>query len=139
MVQAVLGPAAERLAMTFDGVDEYRAFWQHHPAFQGPWTPLMEDYIGYDLDPVAPEDPATAFRPSTRYEAMAQDTAELQGGGSLLAALEGLQVPTTLLWSGRSGPRGARAVHTGLPGAVEGTGPRSGRADESARGAGDQP
>lgn len=53
------------------------------------------------LGPVAPEDPATAFRPRTRYEAMAQDTAELQGGGSLLAALEGLQVPTTLLWSRR--------------------------------------
>ena len=36
----------------------------------------MEDYIGYDLDPVTPEDPATAFRPSTRYEAMAQAGAQ---------------------------------------------------------------
>lgn len=102
VVQAILGPAAERLAMTFSGVDQYRGFWRQHPAFQGPWTELLEDYITYDLDPVDPgagED--GLFRPATRYEAMAQDTAELQGGGSLLQALDALRVPTRLLWSRR--------------------------------------
>lgn len=102
VVQAVLGPVAERLAMRFGSVDEYRRFWLDHPAFADAWTPgsstaaLMEDYITYDLEPDGAE-----LRPATRYEAMAHDTAELQGGESLLAAIEQLAVPAHLLWSRR--------------------------------------
>ncbi|MGM7670121.1 alpha/beta fold hydrolase [Microbacterium sp. A93] len=111
IVQAVLGPVAERLAMRFGSVDEYRGFWQVHPALgmaweQGPGAdpgmrPLLEDYIAYDLEPGGPEDPPGTLRAATRYEAMAQDTQELQADGSLLAALEALAVPATLLWSAR--------------------------------------
>ncbi|NUL48224.1 alpha/beta hydrolase [Cellulosimicrobium funkei] len=111
IVRAVLGPVAERLAMRFGSVDEYRSFWQEHPALGMAWEggpgadpgmrPLMEDYIAYDLEPCGPQDPSGALRPATRYEAMAQDTQELQAGGSLLAALEALAVPATLLWSAR--------------------------------------
>lgn len=112
IVQAILGPVAERLAMRFGSVDEYRGFWQVHPALGMAWgrgpgaepgmRPLMEDYIAYDLEPCAPADPSVgSLRPATRYEAMAQDTQELQADGSLLAALEALAVPATLLWSAR--------------------------------------
>lgn len=102
VVQAVLGPVAERLAMRFASVEEYRRFWLQHPAFLDAWTPgsstaaLMEDYITYDLEP-----DGSTLRPATRYEAMAQDTAELQGGGSLLEAIDQLAVPAHLLWSRR--------------------------------------
>ncbi len=113
IVQAVLGPVAERLAMRFGSVEEYRAFWQGHPALGIAWEdgpgsepgmrPLMEDYIAYDLEPCGAGDEAAggSLRPATRYEAMAQDTHELQADGSLLAALEALAVPATLLWSAR--------------------------------------
>ncbi|QCU78457.1 alpha/beta hydrolase [Citricoccus sp. SGAir0253] len=106
VVQAVLGPAADRLAMRFGSVDDYRRFWSVHPAFQGAWDPaagtagLMDDYITYDLEQ-DPEPDRTGLRPATRYEAMAQDTAELQGGESLLAALQHLAVPARLLWTRR--------------------------------------
>ncbi|HRO29476.1 alpha/beta hydrolase [Citricoccus sp.] len=102
VVQAVLGPVAERLAMRFGSVEDYRRFWLLHPAFLDAWTPgsstaaLMEDYITYDLEP-----DGAALRPATRYEAMAQDTTELQGGGSLLRAIDELAVPAHLLWSRR--------------------------------------
>lgn len=114
IVQAVLGPVAERLRMRFGSVDEYRDFWREHPALGIAWAdgpgaepgmrPLMEDYISYDLEPCGPGDAGgqgATLRPATRYEAMAQDTHELQADGSLLAALEALAVPATLLWSGR--------------------------------------
>lgn len=100
VVQAVLGPVAERLAMRFASVEQYRRFWHEHPAFRDAWDPgsatsaLMEDYITYDLEPAG-----QALRPATRYEAMAQDTAELQGGDSLLAAITALDVPAHLLWT----------------------------------------
>jgi pimeloyl-ACP methyl ester carboxylesterase len=102
VVQAVLGSVAQRLAMRFGSVEEYRRFWLEHPAFRDAWIPgsstaaLMEDYITYDLEP-----DGAALRPATRYEAMAQDTAELQGGGSLLEAIGQLAVPAHLLWSRR--------------------------------------
>lgn len=111
-VQAILGPAAERLAMTFSGVEEYRGFWQHHPALQNEWTALLEDYITYDLEPAEPTDPAAGdaakapvaagrFRPSTRYEAIAQDTVQQMADGSLLQAIQNLRTPTELVWSRR--------------------------------------
>lgn len=102
VVQAILGPMAERLAMRFTSVDQYRAFWLEHPALGDSWSDrsgtaeLMEDYITYDLQPEG-----NLLRPATQYEAMAQDTAELQGGDSLLEALNELQVPTTLYWCRR--------------------------------------
>lgn len=102
VVQAVLGPVAQRLTMRFSTVGEYRQFWLQHPALGDSWVrgsgnaALMEDYITYDLDPDGP-----TLRPATRYEAVAQDTAELHGGGSLVEALDGLRVPTRLFWSRR--------------------------------------
>lgn len=102
VVQAVLGPVAERLAMRFTSVDQYRTFWLEHPALGDSWSDgrgtaaLMEDYITYDLEL---ED--QLLRPATQYEAMAQDTAELQGGGALLQALNELEVPTRLYWCRR--------------------------------------
>jgi lipase len=104
IVQAVLGPVADRLAMRFDSVEAYRSFWLEHPALGFAWSPgapeglrpLMDDYIAYDL-----EQDGNLFRPATRYEAMKDDTVELQGGGSLQSALEHLAVPATLLWTRR--------------------------------------
>lgn len=89
---AVLGPAAQRLAMTFPDADAYRAFWQAHPAFAGHWGEDLGAYFDYDLEPAD-----GAYRSSARLEAMTGDQRELFSGASLLPALRALAVPATFL------------------------------------------
>ncbi|MCH1868516.1 alpha/beta fold hydrolase [Nocardioides sp. CFH 31398] len=94
-VAAALGPAAQRLTMTFASREAYRDFWRDHPAFASEWNPAVEDYLDYDLRGTEPE-----LRPSTRVEAMAADGAELFGHPAHLAALDAVaeaQVPVTFL------------------------------------------
>ncbi len=105
IVAAVLGPAAERLNATFPDRDTYRSFWKQHPAFAADWSPVVQDYVDYDLTGEAP-----VLRPATRYQAMAEDTAELHRGASLLKALDELAVDTQVLRA----PRGLLNESTGL-------------------------
>lgn len=77
---ARLGPAADRLAISFADGQEYRDFWRSHPAFAGAWSPTLQQYADYDL---TLRD--GALRSASRYEAVAQDSAE-QGDTGLLAA-----------------------------------------------------
>ena len=97
LTRAILGPAAQRLSMTFESYESYREFWRHHPAFATDWNQLIEDYLDYDLVGSAPN-----LRPSSSYEAVAADSIELRGGASLLKALGELAHPTTLI----TAPRG---------------------------------
>jgi pimeloyl-ACP methyl ester carboxylesterase len=92
IISSVLGPAAERLNATFPSREVYRSFWQQHPAFRADWGPLVDAYVDYDLTGEEPE-----LRPATRYEAMAEDTADLHRGASLLAALDRLTVDAEVL------------------------------------------
>ena len=86
------GPAAERLNATFPSREVYRSFWRQHPAFSEDWSPLVDDYVDYDLTGEEPE-----LRPATRYQAMADDTAELHRGASFLKALDELAVEAEVL------------------------------------------
>jgi len=112
VISSVLGPAAERLNATFPNREVYRSFWRQHPAFSADWGPLVDAYVDYDLTGEEPE-----LRPATRYEAMAEDTADLHRGASLLAALDGLTVNTDVLRA----PRGLLNEPTALyaPGYLE--------------------
>lgn len=83
IVQAVLGPAAQRLTMEFASAADYLDFWRPHPAFAGHWNPAVEAYFDYDLHGSAPR-----LKPSTSYAALAEDTAELHRGASLVTALQ---------------------------------------------------
>jgi lipase len=105
IVSAVLGPAAERLNATFPSREVYRSFWRQHPAFSADWGPLVEDYVDYDLTGEEP-----MLRPATRYQAMADDTAELHRGASLVKALDELAVDTEVLRA----PRGLLNEPPGL-------------------------
>jgi len=92
MVQAVLGPAAQRLAMTFSDHAAYRQLWRAHPAFAGAWSPAVQDYVDYDLLP-GPD----GWHSASRFDAVAQDSAELGEGGSVDAAWSAMtRVPTFL-------------------------------------------
>lgn len=112
VISSVLGPAAERLNATFPSREVYRSFWRQHPAFSADWGPLVDAYVDYDLTGEEPE-----LRPATRYEAMAEDTADLHRGASLLAALDRLTVNTDVLRA----PRGLLNEPTALyaPGYLE--------------------
>jgi pimeloyl-ACP methyl ester carboxylesterase len=97
LMRATLGPAAQRLSMTFASREQYRDFWRQHPAFARDWSPLVEDYVDYDLVGEEPD-----LHPSSSYDAVAADSLELRGGDSLLRAIDELAHPTTFI----SAPRG---------------------------------
>lgn len=71
-VAASLGPARQRLQMTFASREAYREFWRPHPALADDWSPVIEAYLDYDLVGEPP-----ALRSSVRLEVLAHDSAEL--------------------------------------------------------------
>jgi pimeloyl-ACP methyl ester carboxylesterase len=89
--KSVLGPAAERLSMTFPSREAYAEYWRQHPAFPE-WTPMLAAYVDYDLQGEAPH-----LQPATAFEAVAQDSAELTGSDSVVSALTHLEHRTTFL------------------------------------------
>ena len=72
--EELLGPAIERLRMSFDSADAYRRFWREHPAFGPYWNEVIEDYVDYDLQPID-----GALRPSANPEAVLANLVELDG------------------------------------------------------------
>ena len=51
----VIGPALTRLSMKFESQEAYRNYWRPLPAFTKGWTPVIEEYVDYDLRGIAPE------------------------------------------------------------------------------------
>ncbi|MET1043176.1 MAG: alpha/beta hydrolase [Microbacteriaceae bacterium] len=92
LLTTLIGPAAERLAMRFASVEEYRAFWRVHPAFAADWSPSVEQYVDYDLQGEAPE-----LRPSALIDAVAQDSLQLSGDEQYARALAELTIPTRFM------------------------------------------
>lgn len=88
----ILGPAAERLAMTFPSPAAYLDYWREHPALAECWGPDVEAYLAYDLVPAGEE-----LRPSTSLEVMRADIADLYEGPTAAEALAALAHPTELI------------------------------------------
>lgn len=103
-LRATLGPAAERLSMTFADRPSYERFWRQHPAFADDWSPAVASYVDYDLEPSA-----GGLRSSARYEAVAQDSSEL-AGDILLNAWRAMSAPTAFLRA----PAGMLGAEPGL-------------------------
>jgi len=110
LLQATLGPAAQRLSMTFKDRPTYLEFWRKHPAFASDWSQAVADYANYDLTGVEPD-----LRPSTSLEAVTEDSMELYGGESVFSALTELRHPVTLM----TAPRGLLNQTPGLYGPSE--------------------
>lgn len=104
--EALLGPAIERLSMTFDSPDDHRAFWRRHPAFAD-WTPLAEEHVDHDLAEID-----GALRPSALPEAVQVAMRSLADADGALAALDAVTAPIHLLTS----PLGLLAEPPGLYG-----------------------
>ena len=91
-LDAVLGPAAARLAMTFPSREAYRDFWRAHPAIGPIWGPSVEAYVDYDLVGEPPE-----LRSSCVEEAMRFDGAEVVDHAAATAALRRVTAPIAFL------------------------------------------
>jgi lipase len=102
---AALGPAADRLTMTFPDQEAYRQFWRVHPAFADDWNQAITDYVDYDLVGVPPE-----LRSSTSVVAMTEDTVDMYSGQAVPEALGHLPSPTIFLRA----PRGLLNDEPGL-------------------------
>lgn len=89
----ILGPALARLAMTFDSLDAYRAYWQRNPAFeQRGWNVELDRYLAHDL-----RGSTDALHPATAPEAVAEDSLELWGDNLVEAGLKGLAEDVVML------------------------------------------
>jgi lipase len=97
-VALTLGPALQRLRMTFPSRDAYRQFWQAHPAFREAWSEAVADYVDYDLVGDPPQ-----LRSSVSLQAVLQDArdqfddpdtadvlGDFSGPGRFLAVSRGL-------------------------------------------------
>ncbi len=91
-IDAVLGPAAARLAMTFASRQAYRDYWRAHPAIGPIWGPVLEAYVDYDLTGEPPE-----LRSSCREEAMRVDAAAVADHAVVEATLRQVTTPVTFL------------------------------------------
>lgn len=104
-VAATLGPALQRLQMTFPTRASYRDFWRPHPALSADWSADVEAYLDYDLVGTEPD-----LHSSVVADVVPQDSAELfrrPPGDDVLAGYDG---PAELLWV----DKGLQGVAPGL-------------------------
>lgn len=91
-IDALLGPAAARLKMTFASREDYRAFWRAHPAVGPIWGPSVQAYVDYDLRGEPP-----LLHSSCVAEAVRVDGAQIADHAATTAALGRVGVPVTFL------------------------------------------
>lgn len=82
----VLGPALTRLAMEFENTEAYRNYWKPQAAFAKGWTPVLDEYVDYDLRGIPPH-----MKPSTNPQAVEEDSRDLFGDDLIVKSLQGLK------------------------------------------------
>lgn len=92
LVGAVIGPALERLRMTFPNREAYRALWRAHPALAADWGPIVQAYVDEDLVGEEPE-----LRPGAQERAVLCDGESELMHDDVERALQALDTPTTFL------------------------------------------
>jgi pimeloyl-ACP methyl ester carboxylesterase len=92
LTAAVIGPALERLRMTFPSRQAYRDYWKQHPALADDWNAAIEAYIDYDLVGAEPE-----LRSSVREDAVLGDSESQLVADDIPRAVDPLARPTLLL------------------------------------------
>lgn len=102
---AIIGPAMERLRMTFPDREAHRDFWRVHPALRDAWGPAVVDYVDYDLVGEAP-----ALRSSVSAAAVRADGEGLLVDSAAATALSRVTVRTELLHA----PRGMLGAEPAL-------------------------
>jgi pimeloyl-ACP methyl ester carboxylesterase len=93
---ATLGPAMQRLDMTFPDRGAYRAFWQQHPSFGGIWSDEVDAHVQHDLVGEEPE-----LRSSCVKDAVRVNGRELLADEAVRTAVRDVRCPMVLLWAPR--------------------------------------
>jgi pimeloyl-ACP methyl ester carboxylesterase len=104
VLHSIIGPAMDRLSMTFEDEAAYLAHWRAHPAM----GPLLDSPTGGDLTAYLLHDLAGepgALRSTSSLECVRADWADLMSDPATLAAVHTLQCPGHLFWAAR-GPLG---------------------------------
>ncbi|HLZ36653.1 MAG TPA: alpha/beta hydrolase [Mycobacteriales bacterium] len=91
-IDGLLGPAADRLRMTFPTREAYREFWRAHPGVAGTWGPAVEAYVDHDLAGDPPR-----LHSSCRPDAMRADGAEVHDGARTAAELRRVRTAIVFL------------------------------------------
>ncbi len=97
VLDAILGPAVAKLAMTFDGVDGYLDFHRKHPAFVGSWSPELTAYLHRD----AVDAGAGTVVSSCVEEAIRADGRDILVESDIRDAIRDLECPVTFLHAER--------------------------------------
>ncbi|HVT64565.1 MAG TPA: alpha/beta hydrolase [Mycobacteriales bacterium] len=93
LLNAALGPAVERLGLTFPSVDAYFDYWRVHPAVGECWSEDVEDYLRYDLGGEEPE-----LRSRVSLEAVKGDHTDMLTNPAVIAdSLATLKCPMRLI------------------------------------------
>ncbi len=100
VLHRLIGPAMDRLTMTFADEDDYLRYWRSHPAI----GPLLrsaghDDLAGYLVHDLA--GPPGAMRSSSSLEAVRADWGDMLADPATHAAVHTLQCPAHLLWAQR--------------------------------------
>jgi lipase len=93
---ATIGPAADRLSMTFASVEDYLDYWRPHPALGPWWSPAVEEYLAYDLDGEPP-----TLRSSVSLDAVREDSQGLLDPDAAAADVRALPDRTVFLHAER--------------------------------------
>jgi lipase len=88
----VLGPALGRLKMVFESREAYRNFWKPLPAFVKGWSPVLDEYLDYDLRGSAP-----SMRASSKAQAVEEDSIDLFGSDLMMDTLKNLTEEVLML------------------------------------------
>ncbi|MFC8500953.1 alpha/beta fold hydrolase [Pedococcus sp. NPDC057267] len=104
VLHGVIGPAMDRLTMTFAGAEAYLDHWRRHPALGPALTrpngEALAAYLEHDLT-----GPPGAMRSSSSLECVRADWTDMMSDPATLAAVHTLQCPAVLAWAAR-GPLG---------------------------------
>ncbi|WP_235511470.1 alpha/beta hydrolase [Agromyces sp. Root81] len=92
----MLGPALERLSMTFRSRADYVDFWRRHPALGPYWNDAIVGYVEYDLEGEEPN-----LRSSAVAEAVAENVVQLDGANGYVEALTALPGPVDFFRAAR--------------------------------------
>ncbi len=104
VLHSIIGPAMDRLSMTFEDQAAYLRHWAAHPAM----GPLLDSPAGGDLTAYLLHDlagPPGAMRSTSSLECVRADWADLMSDPATLSAIHTLQCRAHLFWAAR-GPLG---------------------------------
>jgi pimeloyl-ACP methyl ester carboxylesterase len=97
LLAKTLGPALERLGVTFATRGDYLALWRNHPALKDWWNDDVEAYVEYDVEAVDGDGVRSVVSP----DAVSADSRALLFDEETRTAISRVRAPTWLLRSPR--------------------------------------